>query len=191
MDSLSQLKNNIRFKNLNPPKIVKKNSNTIKIILIVLLLLALVYLYRDKIFDFELRLPHSKNEDELSFLPKSSNDVVIGVEPSSDQSLYNVLDDSQKNFYTISEVIKPEYYFRDNKDIKIKDFKENCKVYNQIDKEPIYYDCLSDNYVYDIKSNDKYIVNEYFNDKIINGSEFLIGDDIVKGYENSGLMATL
>ena len=190
MDNLSQLKNSIRLKNLQPPKLIKSKNNN-NIIFIILLLLLLAYIYKDKLFTIDLRLPHSKNEDELKFIPKSNKNEIVGVEPYSEQTLYNLLDESKKDFYTVSEVIKPEYYFKNNKDIKIKNFKDNCKVYKNIKDEPIYYDCLSDDSVYNIESNDKYIVNDYLNDKIENGSEFYIGNDLIKGYENAGLMSTL
>jgi len=190
MENLSQLKNSIRLKNLQPPKLTKNKGNN-NIIFLILLLLLIGYIYRDKLFTINLRLPHSKNEDELKFLPKNDKDDIIGVEPYSEQNLYNLLDESKKDFYTVSEVIKPEYYFRNNKDIKIKNFKDNCKVYKNIKEEPIYYDCLSDDAIYNTENNDKYIVNDYVNDKIMNGSEFYIGNDLIKAYENAGLMSTL
>lgn len=190
MESLSQLKNNIRLKNLQPPKIIKSKNNN-NIILLILLLLLLAYIFRNKIFTIDLRLPHSKNEDELKFIPKLNKNDIVGVEPYSEQNLYNLLDENKKDFYTVSEVIKPEYYFKNNKDIKIKNFKDNCKVYKNIKDEPIYYDCLSDDLIYNTESNNKYIVNNYLNDKIENGSEFYIGDDLIKGYENTELMSTL
>ena len=57
MESLSQLKNNIRLKNLQPPKIIK-NKNNNNIILLILLLLLIAYIFRDKIivllYDFHI-----------------------------------------------------------------------------------------------------------------------------------------
>ena len=113
----------------------------------------------------------------------SDNDDIVGIEPKTEQPLFESTDD-EKDFYTVSELIKPEYYFENNKDIKIKDFNDNCKKY--INNNFEYHNCMNDNLLYSTTQINDKMTNIYSNDKIENGSEFYIGNNIVKAYENDG-----
>ena len=126
-----------------------------------LLIIIIIYTY---FYNNNIILPHSKNEDDLKYI--NTKDNIIGVTPGKHNNLFEINKDSQNDFYTSSTLINTEKYFNKNKKIK---------------------NNTNDNYIINTKQvdilNNKYNINIYNKDKIINGKEFLVGNNLIKGYE--------
>jgi len=180
---------NNRFNIMEKKSTNLKNNkfNKFNFIVIILILLAILYLYwyyfRD-IFDSSIRFPHPYNADEDIYLNKEKDSPVIGMEPKTHQTIHELSDEEKENthdinFYTVSDLIDTDIYFANHKEIKIKDFNENCKeIFG--DREPAkFYDCLKKHELIEtdnnIINNEYHDINIYTNEKIMNGGEFMDG----------------
>ena len=106
------------------------------------------------------------------------------MEPKTHQTIHELSDEEKENthdinFYTVSDLIDTDIYFANHKEIKIKDFNENCKeIFG--DREPAkFYDCLKKHELIEtdnnIINNEYHDINIYTNEKIMNGGEFMDG----------------
>ena len=145
-------------------------SKNINILLITIIIIIYTFYYNNTII-----LPHSKNEDDFKYINTEEN--IIGVALGEHKHLFDINKKPQKDFHTSSssaDFINSDKFFSNN--IKIND------IYNCLNDN-----CLNDNYIINTKQvdilNNKYNINIYNNDKIINGKGFLIGNNLIKGYE--------
>ena len=136
------------------------SKNILNFSLLVIIVIIYTYFYNDNIF-----LPHPRNEDDFKniIIPE---DNIIGISPTENIKLFEIKKNIQKDFYTSSTLLKPENF---NNKIN---FKKNN---------------INDNYIKNTKKvdilNNKYNINIYNKDKIMNGKDFLIGNNLIKGYE--------
>jgi len=162
------------------------SNNKINFLLLALIIIVILYLYwfyfRD-MFDSSIRLPHAYNEDDGKLLNKEKDSPVIGMKPVTHQNIYEFSDEEKEHinqdFYTVSDLMNNDIYFSNNKEIKIKDYNDNCKeVYDEM--EPgIYADCLKKAKLIKTDKNiigkEYHNINIYANEKIMNGGEFMDG----------------
>ena len=170
--------------NIKKPNV--KNNNKLNILLFILIIIVILYLYwyyfKD-IFNSNIRLPHAFNEDEDKLLNREKDSPVIGMEPKTHQNIHELSEEekqiSGQDFYTISDLISTDSYFVNNKDIKIKDYNDNCKeAFDEMDTGK-YIDCLQKHKLIkkqnNMLNNEYRDINIYTNEKIMNGGEFMNG----------------
>ena len=171
----------------NPTNIKKqniKNNNNI-LLLFLLTIILILYLYFNYYNIFSItKLPHASNEDDYKLLNKETNSPLIGMEPKTNQNIYEFSDKEKEiidtDFYIVSDLMSTDNYFYNNPNIKIKDYDCNCMEaeFNETDTGK-YINCLEKHKL--IKKQTNMINNEYrdiniyTNDKIMNGAEFMNG----------------
>tara|TARA_Y100001970_G_scaffold122018_1_gene151268 strand:+ start:102 stop:686 length:585 start_codon:yes stop_codon:yes gene_type:complete len=174
-----------KFNSIEIPQNIKNNNklNILLFILIILVILYLYWFYFIDIFTQSIRLPHAFNEDEDKLLNKEIGSPVIGMEPQTQQNIYELSTEEKQisglDFYIVSDLISIDNYFVNNKDIKIKDYKDNCKeAFDEMDTGK-YIDCLEKHKIVkkqnNMLNNEYRDINIYTNEKIMNGGEFMNG----------------
>ena len=148
-----------------------------------LLIIIIVIIYTN--FYNTITIPHSENEDDLKYIETDNN--IIGINLNK-QNLFEIKKNAQEDFFTSSNLINTDKYFKNNNNnIKIKKYNKNCKKSINDQDSYLYHNCLDDNYIINTKQvdilNNKYNINIYNKEKIINGENFLIGNNLIKGYE--------
>ena len=153
-------------------------------IILVMLILFLLF-YKDDIIKLNketTKNPKPVNEDDLKVIKDDiKEDEIIGVSPNTLLDKYEKpISDLPTDFYTISDLIKPEYYFINEPNINLKNNYDNCKIYSDAEQKDVYYNCIDDNNIISLDLKDSSLI--YQKEREINGKKFYIGNNLVSGF---------